>query len=88
MKYLASALACVFIFCLAPDAEAKFSPLKAAKKAVVLTAGAVAFPVVAPVNYIGQRLIVAACYAKAEWRTAAYVIQDRIYDWCWLENWY
>lgn len=71
-----------------PPAQAKFHPLKAAKKAIVLTAGAVAFPVVAPVNYVGQKLIIAACYAKADWRMAAYVAQDKVYDWCWLENWW
>lgn len=58
------------------------------KKVAAVTAGAVMFPVVAPISYVGQKCIVAACYAKADWRMASYVMQDRVYDWCWLENWW
>lgn len=79
-------IAVVLLFCAGP-AEAKFHPLKFAKRAACLTVGVATFPVLAPLNYCAQTALVGVCYSRGDWRTAAYIIDGRIYDWYWLDRW-
>lgn len=67
-------------------AEAKFRPLRFAKRAVCLTVGVATFPVLAPVNYVAQTALLHACYSRGSWRHAEYLLGDRVYDWYWLDR--
>ena len=68
-------------------AEAKFHPVKFAKRGVCLTVGVATFPVLAPLNYVAQTALVGVCYSRGDWRTASYIIDGRVYDWYWLDRW-
>lgn len=79
-------LVLVLLLSCAPS-EAKFRPLRFAKRAACLTVGVATFPVLAPINYVAQTALVGVCYSRGDWRTAAYIIDGRAYDWFWLDRW-